>query len=148
MEEKYEALKLKNQICFPLYAVSNKIIRTYKPLLDKLDLTYTQYITMMVLWEKKQVNEKTLGECLFLKSNTLAPLLKKLETKGYIIKTRNKDDERKLIISITEKGEKLKERAINVPILMASQMKLAPEKAEMLYQILYELLKEDKEDES
>ena len=107
MEEKYEALKLKNQICFPLYAVSNKIIRTYKPLLDKLDLTYTQYITMMVLWEKKQVNEKTLGECLFLKSNTLAPLLKKLETKGYIIKTRNKDDERKLIISITEKGEKL-----------------------------------------
>lgn len=148
MEEKYEALKLKNQICFPLYAVSNKIIRTYKPLLDKLDLTYTQYITMMVLWEKKQVNEKTLGECLFLKSNTLAPLLKKLETKGYIIKTRNKDDERKLIISITEKGEKLKERAIDVPTLMASQMKLAPEKAEMLYQILYELLKEDKEDES
>ena len=68
-ESKYEALKLENQICFPLYAATNKVIRKYKPLLDDLNLTYTQYITMMVLWEKKQVNEKQLGKCLFLKSN-------------------------------------------------------------------------------
>ena len=143
VNSKYDALKLKNQICFPIYAVSNKIIRRYKPLLDELDLTYTQYITMMVLWEKKQVNETTLGECLFLKSNTLTPLLKKLEIKGYITKNKDKKDERNLVISITEKGEKLKEKAVDVPMLLASEMKLAPEKAKMLYDILYELLEEN-----
>ena len=140
---KYEALKLKNQICFPIYAVSNKIIRRYKPLLAKLDLTYTQYITMMVMWERKQVNEKELCECLYLKSNTLTPLLKKLESKGYITKEKNKKDERNLVISITEKGEKLKEKAAKVPISLAKEMNLAKEKAEILYNILYELLEEN-----
>ncbi|MBQ9280287.1 MAG: MarR family transcriptional regulator [Clostridia bacterium] len=141
-ENPYEVLKLKNQICFPIYAVSNKIVRRYRPLLQKLDLTYTQYITMMVMWEKKQVNEKMLGKCLFLQSNTLAPLLKKLEEKGYITKEKDKNDERNLVISITEKGEKLKEQAVNVPAELASEMKLAPEKVKMLYDILYELLGE------
>ena len=90
MSDKYDSLKLKNQLCFPLYAVSNLITRKYKPLLDKLDLTYTQYIVMMVLWEEKQVNEKLLCETLCLKSNTVTPLLKKLEEKGYIKKARTK----------------------------------------------------------
>ena len=103
LNNKYELLKLKNQLCFPIYAVSNKIVRTYKPFLEELDLTYTQYITMMVLWEKKQVNEKTLGDCLFLKSNTLAPLLTKLEAKGYIKKEKSDEDGRHLVISITQK---------------------------------------------
>lgn len=142
-EDKYGVLKLKNQICFPIYAVSNKIVRRYRPLLDKLDLTYTQYITMMVMWEKKQVNERMLSKCLFLQSNTLTPLLKKLEAKGYITREKDKKDERNLVISITEKGERLKEKAVNVPVELASEMKLEPEKAKMLYDILYELLDEE-----
>ena len=146
LNEEYDILKLKNQICFPVYAVSNKIVRKYKPLLKDLDLTYTQYITMMVLWEKKQVNEKTLGESLFLKSNTLAPLLKKLEQKGYITKEKDKKDERNLIISITKKGEKLKEKAVDIPISLAKEINLSQEKAQMLYNILYELLEEDKDE--
>lgn len=142
-DKNYDMLKLKNQICFPIYAVSNKIIRKYKPLLKDLDLTYTQYIVMMVLWEKKQVNEKTLGECLFLKSNTLAPLLKKLESKGYIKKEKDKKDERNLSISITKKGENLKEKAVNVPTALACEIQLSKERVAVLYDILYELLKED-----
>mgnify|MGYP002625584346 CR=1 FL=1 len=140
--KEYDLLKLKNQLCFPLYAVSNKIIRKYKPLLDDLDLTYTQYITMMVLWEKKQLNEKTLGECLYLKSGTLAPLLKKLEAKGYITRARDKKDERNLVISITEAGEKLKDKAIDIPKEMANEIELPPEEAEFLYKILYKLLED------
>lgn len=142
-DNKYEVLKLKNQICFPIYAVSNKIVRRYKPLLEKLDLTYTQYITMMVMWEKKRVNEKMLCECLYLKSNTITPLLKKLEEKGYITKEKDKEDERNLIITLTNKGEQLKEKAVDVPISLAKEMNLSPEKAQMLYNILYELLEED-----
>ena len=88
--DKYASLKLENQLCFPLYAVSKEIIRRYKPSLDKLDLTYTQYITMMVMWEKKQVNVKELGEKLLLDSGTLTPVLKKLEHKGYITRERSR----------------------------------------------------------
>ena len=146
LNNKYEPLKLKNQLCFPIYAVSNKIVRTYKPFLEELDLTYTQYITMMVLWEKKQVNEKTLGNCLFLKSNTLAPLLTKLEAKGYIKKEKNNEDGRHLVISITQKGEELREKAVDIPIQMAKELNLSPEKAQMLYKILYELLKEENDE--
>ena len=146
LNNKYEPLKLKNQLCFPIYAVSNKIVRTYKPFLEELDLTYTQYITMMVLWEKKQVNEKTLGDCLFLKSNTLAPLLAKLETKGYIYKEKSNEDGRHLVISITQKGEELREKAVDVPIQMAKELNLSPEKAQMLYKILYELLEEENDE--
>ena len=138
--EKYDALKLENQLCFPLYAASNKIVREYKPLLDELDLTYTQYITMMVLWEKKTVNETELGNCLFLKSSTLAPLLKKLEAKGYITRNRDKQDERSILISITDAGEKLKEQAICIPQKMAESINLEQSEAEYLYQILYKML--------
>lgn len=141
-ENEYEALKLKNQICFPLYAVSNMIIRRYKPLLDELDLTYTQYIAMMVLWEHKEVNEKKIGECLFLNSGTLTPLLKKLEAKGLLTRTRDKHDERNLVISITKKGEELKKQAIHVPFEMAQELNLEPEDAENLYSILYKILEQ------
>ena len=141
-EERYEVLKLKNQICFPLYAVSNKIIRSQKPVLDNLDLTYTQYITMMVMWEQKQINEKELGKYLYLDSGTLTPLLKKLEAKGFITKERDKKDERSLIITITELGENLKEKAINVPVELAKEMNLTEEETKTLYNILYKLLEE------
>ena len=143
-EDRYAALRLQNQLCFPLYAVSNMITRKYKPLLDKLDLTYTQYIVMMVLWEKKQVNEKLLCQALFLKSNTVAPLLKKLEAKGYIEKAKDASDERNLVITLTEAGEKLRDDALCVPETIAQEFHLAPEEAMGLYQVLYKMLDEER----
>ncbi|HAS74409.1 MAG TPA: MarR family transcriptional regulator, partial [Clostridiales bacterium UBA8960] len=111
----YDALKLKNQLCFPLYAVSKEVTRLYKPFLDPLNLTYTQYITMMVLWENDNINVKTLGEKLYLDSGTLTPLLKKLETQGLVERIRNKDNERSVNITLTERGLALRESALNVP---------------------------------
>ena len=139
-EEKYETLKLGNQLCFPLYACSKEIIRKYKPYLDDIDLTYTQYITMMVLWEKKTVNVKTLGECLYLDSGTLTPVLKKLESKGYITRVRSNEDERNLVVTITSEGEALKDKAINIPAEMGSCVKLTKEEAAVLYNLLYKII--------
>lgn len=139
-EPEFDVLKLENQLCFPLYACSREIIRQYKPFLDPLDLTYTQYITMMVLWEKKQMNVKTLGESLLLDSGTLTPLLKKLETKGLITRERSADDERNLIVTITESGEALKQQALSVPGEIAKCANLEPEEAAELYRILYKML--------
>ncbi len=144
MDDKYDRLRLKNQICFPLYAVSNMITRKYKPLLDELDLTYTQYIVMMVLWEYGQTNEKFLCEALSLKSNTLTPLLKKLQDKGYIGKTRYRNDERNLVITLTKAGSELRDKALGVPACIAKEFHLSPEEAETLYRILYKLLDEEK----
>ena len=107
MGDKYDCLKLKSQLCFPLYACSKEIIRKYKPFLDKFDLTYTQYITMMALWENESMNVRELGLVLFLDSGTLTPVLKKLESKGYLERKRSKEDERNLIVTVTEKGWKL-----------------------------------------
>ena len=135
-----ESLKLENQLCFPLYACSKEIIRKYKPFLDELDLTYTQYITMMVLWEYNLVNVKTLGEMLFLDSGTLTPLLKKLESKGYITRNRNSNDERNLMISITDKGKELKEQAKFVPVQMGKCINLTSDESLQLYKLLYKLL--------
>lgn len=138
---KYETLRLKNQLCFPLYACSREIIKQYKPFLDELDLTYTQYITMMVLWEKKTLTSKELGNCLFLDSGTLTPLLKKMEAKGLLSRRRSEEDERNLVVTITEAGEQLKEKAIEVPGKVAQCSNLEPEEAETLYRILYKILK-------
>ena len=138
---KYDALKLENQLCFPLYACSREIIKQYKPYLDEIDLTYTQYIAMMVLWEKKAVTVKELGNALFLDSGTLTPLLKKMEAKGLIHRQRSAEDERSLIVSLTEEGEALKEQAVAVPYKMAQCTGLAPEEAAQLYQLLYKMLK-------
>lgn len=146
MNDKYAALRLKNQLCFPLYAVSNLITRKYKPLLDELDLTYTQYIVMMVLWEERRVNEKFLCEALCLKTNTLTPLLKKLEDKGYINKEKNPGDERNLVITLTEDGEALKDRALSVPQSIAKKFCLSAEEAQTMYKILYKMLDEAREE--
>ncbi len=138
--DKYEALKLESQLCFPLYAVSKEIVKKYKPYLDKLDITYTQYITLMVLWEHKQMNVKELGQCLYLDSGTLTPVLKKLEQKGLVRRSRGIEDERVLNVTLTNKGEALKEKAVTIPVHMGACFKLKKEDAEQLYNILYEVL--------
>lgn len=143
---KYDCLLLKNQLCFPTYAVSNKILRKYQPLLNELDLTYTQYIVMMVMWEKGQVNEKELCDSLYLKTNTIAPLIRKLKDKGYIDISKDKLDKRNIIISITSKGEKLKDKAVNVPPSIAEEFNLSEEEATLLYKTLYKILDYDKEE--
>ena len=138
--DRYAALKIENQICFPLYACSREIIKNYKPFLDKIDLTYTQYIAMMVLWEHKTMNVKAMGEILYLDSGTLTPVLKKLESKGYITRRRSTADERNLLVTITDAGEALKEKAVTVPAAIAKCSNLEPEEAAELYRILYKML--------
>ncbi len=145
--EEFDCLKLENQLCFPMYAASKEIIRRYKPFLEDLDLTYTQYIVMLVLWEEKESNVKSLGEKLFLDSGTLTPLLKKLEDKGYITRTKLSSDERNLIIKITKVGEKLREKAKDIPMKMGKCIDLNKEDAIALYNILYKILKSEKNDE-
>ncbi len=139
--DKYDPLKLENQLCFPLYACAKEIVRKYKPFLEELDLTYTQYITMMVLWERKEMNVKTLGEWLYLDSGTLTPVLKKLESKGYVTRKRQKKDERNLCVSITEKGEELKNSAIEIPGKMGACISLSPDETKNLYELLYKMLR-------
>lgn len=139
-EDKYASLQLNNQLCFPLYACSKEIIRRYKPFLDEIDLTYTQYIAMMVLWDKKSVNVKTLGECLFLDSGTLTPVLKKLEAKGYITRERSTTDERNLVVTITDAGEALKDKAVSIPSSIGACVRLKPEEAKTLYNLLYKII--------
>ena len=138
--DRYSALKIENQICFPLYACSREIIKSYKPFLDEIDLTYTQYISMMVLWEHKTMNVKAMGEILYLDSGTLTPVLKKLESKGYITRQRSTADERNLVVTITDAGEALKEKAVAVPAAIAKCSNLDPEEAAQLYRILYKML--------
>ena len=144
--EGYEQLKLENQLCFPLYAAAKEVVRKYKPYLDEFDLTYTQYITMMVLWENESMNVKELGSKLYLDSGTLTPLLKKLESKGYITRCRCKEDERNLIIQITEKGDNLKEKAANIPNAMSEKwLNLSKEEIKSMYHALYKLLSQIQE---
>ena len=114
--EKYDCLKLENQLCFPLYVASKEVIRKYKPLLDELDLTYTQYIAMMVIWEEKKLRVTELGKKLYLDTGTISPLIRKLKEKNYITLYRDKTDERVQFIEVTDEGMNLREKAINVPL--------------------------------
>ncbi|MCQ2413078.1 MAG: MarR family transcriptional regulator [Sphaerochaetaceae bacterium] len=138
--DKYDVLKLDNQICFPLYACAKEVVRQYKPYLDELDLTYTQYIALMVLWEKGSVNVKELGERLYLDSGTLTPLLKNLEKKGYVTRSRSKEDERVLVVQLTQKGMDLREKAVEIPMKVGSCMAVSPEDAKTLYTLLHKIL--------
>ena len=140
MEEKYEPLKLSKQLCFPLYACSREMIKLYKPFLDELGLTYTQYITMMVLWEHKAMTVKGLGQELYLDSGTLTPLLKKLEEKGLVTRRRSDQDERNLIVTITESGEAMKDAALHIPAEMTKCINLSKEDIRALYRMLHQLL--------
>lgn len=138
--ENFDALKIENQLCFPLYACAKEVVRKYKPYLDEINLTYTQYITMMIMWDKKEINVKSLGECLYLDSGTLTPLLKKLEAKGYITRTRSENDERNLIVKITSEGEELKQKAASIPSSVSGCINLSSEEATQLYTTLYKIL--------
>ncbi|MHB8061618.1 MAG: MarR family winged helix-turn-helix transcriptional regulator [Ruminiclostridium sp.] len=142
---KYDVLKLENQLCFPIYVCAREVVKKYKPFLDEIGLTYTQYIAMMVLWEKKSMNVKNLGDCLYLDSGTLTPLLKKLESNGLISRTRSAKDERNLIVTITDKGEELRDKAIEIPYKLASCLDLSPEEAKTLYNLLYKMMGVTKE---
>lgn len=116
--DKYDVLKLDNQLGFPLYACSKELIKNFRPFLEKLDLTYTQYITMSVLWEHKTMSVKEAGDILFLDSGTLTPVLKSLESKGYVTRQRSKDDERVVEVGLTKEGLALREKALDVPTKM------------------------------
>ncbi len=137
---KYDCLKLDNQLCFPLYVCSKEIVRRYKPFLDELDITYTQYIALMALWDKGALSVKELGKMLFLDSGTLTPLLKTLESKGLVTRARDKEDERSLIVTLTDEGMQLRDRAVTIPARMGSCIQLDPKDATDLYRILHTLM--------
>ena len=139
-DARYEALKLENQLCFPLYACAREVVKKYKPFLDDIDLTYTQYVTMMVLWEKPSVTSKEIGERLHLDSGTLTPVIKKLAEKGLVTRARSAEDERNLVVALTDAGLALRDRAACIPDQMGKCICLSPEDAGTLYRILYQLL--------
>lgn len=139
-DPKYDALKIENQLCFPLYACSRQVIRKYQPFLDAIGLTYTQYVTMLVLWERRSITVKELGQRLYLDSGTLTPLLKKLEAKGLLTRCRSTQDERSLIVSVTPEGDALRERALHIPGELAKCVTLSEEETLTLYRLLYKLL--------
>jgi DNA-binding MarR family transcriptional regulator len=136
-----DALKLENQLCFPLYACAKEVVRLYKPFLDELGLTYTQYIAMLVLWEHGAASIKELGERLYLDSGTLTPLVKKLESQGFVERNRNTSDERSVTVTLTAQGRQLKEQAAAVPAKIGACLPLSMDEAKTLYQLLYKVLK-------
>lgn len=143
---KYDVLKLENQLCFPLYAAAREVVKQYRPYLDELDITYTQYITMMVMWEEKEITVKALGEKLFLDSGTMTPVLKSLEAKGYVVRKRSTIDERSVSVFLTDSGEALKEKAVDIPAKVAGCTNLTAEEGLQLYRILYKILSKEGEE--
>ena len=135
-----EALRLDHQLCFKLYAASKEVVRLYKPVLDELDLTYTQYSAMLVLWEAGELSVRELGERLMLDSGTLSPLLKKLEAKGWINRRRSAADERVIVLGLTPHGRALKTQAAHVPLTVGGCIPLEPHEAIQLAGLLDKLL--------
>lgn len=141
MERDYrEAMKLENQLCFPLYAAARGVIARYTPLLKPLGLTYTQYLVFLVLWEEDGVAVGEIGRKLMLDNGTLSPLLKKMEKEGYLLRRRDEADDRVVIVSLTDKGREMQEAAKEIPQRVAACIPLPLEKARALYALLYELL--------
>lgn len=140
MDQNFDALKLDNQLCFPLYVCAKEIVKRYKPFLDEIGLTYTQYITMLAMWEHKALSVKELGKLLFLDSGTLTPVLKTLEKKGFLSRCRSAEDERILIVSLTEQGSALQARAVEVPYKMQGCVSLDRQDAAALYRILHSMM--------
>ncbi|MBE6527362.1 MAG: MarR family transcriptional regulator [Thermoplasmata archaeon] len=140
MADPYDCLRLENQLCFPLYVCAKEVVRRYKPFLDPLDLTYTQYITMMVMWGRDRISVKDIGALLHLDSGTLTPLLHKLEEKGYVERSRDPYDERSVIIGITSEGEALKEKAKDIPAAVGFCLNISAEDAQVLYGILTRMM--------
>ena len=140
MTDKYAPLLLRNQLCFPLYLCSKEITRRYQPMLDELDLSYTQYVVMMYFWEMKSASATELSRALMLDPSTLTPIIRKLENKGYLMRTRDPRDERSLIIALTEKGEALRDRALGIPARMAGCMGLSDEEARELGALIMKIM--------
>ena len=134
------ALLLENQLCFPLYAAAKEVLSRYKPLLDEIDLTYTQYIVMMVLWEDGELSVSQLGDRLHLDSGTLTPLLKRMADKNLIRRQRSRQDERQVNITLTQEGQALKVKALEIPPKISRCVNLEPEEALTLYRLLYKVL--------
>lgn len=143
-----ETMKLANQLCFPLYAAARNVTGLYTPWLKPLGLTYTQYIVLLVLWERDGISVTEIGEKLMLDNGTLSPLLKKLEQSGYITRRRSLEDERVVVVRLTESGRALQEKARDVPVNVANCIDLPVEKAQTLYALLYELLGSRKNDKT
>lgn len=139
--DKYDCLKLENQLCFPLYAAGKEVVRKYHPFLEELNLTYTQYITLLVLWESDGVSVKKLGSRLMLDSGTLTPLLKSMEKKGFVVRKRDESDERVVLVYLTDGGKALREKALEIPAKVAGCVNLTREEASALYMLLYKILK-------
>ena len=135
-----EALKLENQLCFPLYAAARRVMGVYTPYLKPLGLTYTQYIVFMVLWEKDSIPVSEIGERLLLDSGTLTPLLKKMEKAGYLTRERSKLDERSVIVTLTDEGRAMKDRVKDVPRQVGKCVTIPFEEAVQLHNTLYKLL--------
>lgn len=135
-----ELLKLENQLCFPLYAASRLVTQCYQPVLDELGLTYPQYLVLLVLWETDSVNLKTLSEKLYLQSNTLTPLLKRMQEMGLIDRVRSQQDERSVVISLTPKGKQLQLEAPRVGQRLAANLNVSEEEARQLHKLLYKLI--------
>ena len=131
-EKSTDLLLLDNQLCFALYSASNAIVRAYRPLLDKLDITYPQYLVLLVLWQQDEISLKQLGEQLFLDSGTLTPLLKRLESKGLIRRERNERDERLRVLKLTVEGNALKKLAADIPVQMRDQLRLSDTQLQLL----------------
>ena len=148
MDKDREAMKLANQLCFPLYAAARNVTGLYTPWLKPLGLTYTQYIVFLVLWEQDGLSVTDIGERLMLDNGTLSPLLKKMEQAGYVERRRSRRDDRVVEITLTEAGRALQEKAKDVPAHVASCIDLPPEKARTLYLLLYELLDRQKTKEN
>ena len=138
--EELDPLLLKNQLCFPIYALAREITKAYTPFLEEIDLTYTQYVTMMVMWERQEISFKELGEILFLDSGTLTPVIKNLEKKGFVTKERSKEDERTVNVTITKAGNDLKTKAKEIPHKMVCAYQLPQEDGMQLYTLVYKLL--------
>lgn len=141
-----ELLKLENQLCFPLYACSKEVVRRYAPYLDKLGLTYTQYLAMMALWEYGQMSVGEMGEFLYLDSGTLTPLLKKLEDKGLVVRTRSLADARRVDVALTEEGSAMRERAREVPLAMGQCVNIEPDEAAELVRLLRKVIEHVRQD--
>ena len=139
-QEDFDPLKLENQLCFPMYACAKEIVRRYRPYLDELGITYTQYITMMVMWEHEKIISTDLSAYLHLDYGTLTPVLKKLETMGMIKRRRAAKDERLLEIELTDKGRGLREKAGHIPGKMSGLLGLSAKEAKTLYELLYKTL--------
>lgn len=137
-------LKLKNQVCFPIYALAKEMVNHYRPLLDNLDLTYPQYLVLLILWEQKEQSVGQLGEKLFLDSGTLTPLLKRMEQKGFIVRSRSSLDERVVNLSLTKQGFELQEKAKLIPLQLMESMHIAEEDLDALKNIVTKILNKQK----